>query len=315
MLITLVRRLVILAASLVVASVVVFWLLSGLADPARIALGTGATDDGVAALRAQMGLNRPLVSQYLDWAGGAVHGDFGISFVSRAAIGPQLFDRLSVTLWLVAGAMLLSIVLAVPFGLLSALGQRRWYGAPVTVITQLGVAVPAFLFGILLVALFAVKLGWFPSGGYVVPATDPAGFVRHMILPWLSLGIVQAAVLTRYVRSAVLDQLGQDYLRTARAKGLTPRQALVRHGLRNAAIPVLTVLGVQLVTVLIGAVVVEQVFAIPGIGSWLVDAVGNQDTLTVQAIVITVVAIALAVSFLVDLLYVLIDPRLRRVRT
>ena len=268
----------------------------------------------MATLRAQMGLNRPLVTQYLDWAGGVVHGNFGTSFVSRAAIGPQLFDRLSVTLWLVAGAMLLSIVLAVPFGVLAALGRRRWYGAPLTVLTQLGVAVPAFLFGILLVALFAVKLGWFPSGGYVVPATDPGGFARHMVLPWLSLGVVQAAVLTRYVRSAVLDELGQDYLRTARAKGLTPGQALVRHGLRNASIPVLTVLGVQLVTVLIGAVVVEQVFAIPGIGSWLVDAVGNQDTLTVQAIVITVVAIALLVSILVDLLYTLIDPRLRAAR-
>jgi peptide/nickel transport system permease protein len=305
------RRLLIFLASVVVASIAVFWLLSGLGDPARIALGTSATDASVAALRAQMGLDRPLVAQYLSWAGGALHGNFGTSFVSRTAIGPQLFDRLSVTLWLVAGAMVISLVVALPLGVFSALWHRRALGWTLSGLTQIGVAVPAFLVAILAVAVFAVKLGWLPSGGYVVPAQDPVGFLQHMILPWFSLGIVQAAVLTRYVRSAVLDEMGQDYLRTARSKGLTPFQALVRHGLRNASIPVLTVLGVQLVTILVGAVVIEQVFVIPGIGSWLVETVGNQDTLAVQAIVMTLVAIALAVSFVVDILYTVVDPRVR----
>lgn len=305
------RRLLIFLVSLWVASLAVFALLSGLGDPARIALGTGATDEGIRALRAQMGLDRPFLTRYAEWVGGAVRGDFGRSFISQAAIGPQLGDRLSVTLWLVAGSMLLSVVLAVPLGMLAALWHRRWMGAVLSGMVQIGVAVPAFLLGILLIALFAVKLGWFDSSGYVVPAADPAGFVKHMVLPWLSLGLVQAAVLTRYVRTAVLDQLGQDYLRTARSKGLTQWQAMVRHGLRNAAIPVLTVLGVQLVTILVGAVVVEQVFVIPGIGSWLVESVGNQDILTVQGIVMTLVAIALAVSFAVDVLYTVVDPRLR----
>ncbi len=306
------RRLLIFAASVLVASIGVFALLSGLGDPARIALGTSATDAGVAALRTQMGLDRPFVSQYLSWAGGALHGDFGTSFISKAAIGPQLFDRLSVTLWLVAGAVVISLVIALPLGLFSALWHRRAAGWVISAATQIGVAVPAFLVGILAVALFAVKLGWLPSGGYVVPATDPVGFLQHMILPWLSLGLVQGAVLTRYVRSAVLDEMGQDYLRTARSKGLTPFQALLRHGVRNASIPVLTVLGVQLVTILVGAVVIEQVFVIPGIGSWLVESVGNQDILQVQAIVMTLVAIALAVSFVIDVLYTVIDPRLRQ---
>ena len=157
-----------------------------------------------------------------------------------------------------------------------------------------------------------MKLRWLPANGYDVPAVNPGAFLKDMILPWCSLGLVQGAVLTRYVRSAVLDEMGQDYLRTARSKGLTPLQALLRHGLRNASIPVLTVLGVQLVTILVGAVVIEQVFVIPGIGSWLVESVGNQDTLQVQAIVMTLVAIALAVSFVVDVLYTLIDPRLRQ---
>lgn len=290
----------------------VFALLSGLGDPARIALGTSATDASVAALRVQMGLARPLVSQYLSWAGGVVHGDFGTSFVSNALIGPQLVDRLSVTLWLVAGAMVIALLIALPLGLLSALWHRRPVGTVLSGVTQIGVAIPAFLVGILAVALFAVKLGWLPSGGYVVPATDPIGFLQHMVLPWLSLGLVQGAVLTRYVRSAVLDEMGQDYLRTARSKGLTPVQALLRHGLRNASIPILTVLGVQLVTILVGAVVIEQVFVIPGIGSWLVESVGNQDILQVQAIVMTLVAIALFVSFVIDVLYTVIDPRLRQ---
>jgi peptide/nickel transport system permease protein len=307
-----IRRLLIFLISLVVASIGVFALLSGLGDPARIALGTSATDASVAALRVQMGLARPLVSQYLSWAGGVVHGDFGTSFVSNALIGPQLVDRLSVTLWLVAGAMVIALLIALPLGLLSALWHRRAVGTVLSGVTQIGVAIPAFLVGILAVALFAVKLGWLPSGGYVVPATDPIGFLQHMVLPWLSLGLVQGAVLTRYVRSAVLDEMGQDYLRTARSKGLTPVQALLRHGLRNASIPILTVLGVQLVTILVGAVVIEQVFVIPGIGSWLVESVGNQDILQVQAIVMTLVAIALFVSFVIDVLYTMIDPRLRQ---
>lgn len=306
------RRLLIFLASVVVASIGVFWLLSGLGDPARIALGTSATDDAVASLRGEMGLNRSLLSQYLSWSGSALHGDFGASYLNRSAIGPQLFDRLSVTLLLVAGAVVLSLLIALPLGLLSALWHRRAAGWILSGLTQLGVAVPAFLVGILAVALFAVKLNWLPSGGYVVPATDPVGFLKVMILPWCSLGLVQGAVLTRYVRSAVLDEMGQDYLRTARSKGLTPLQALLRHGVRNAAIPVLTVLGVQLVTVLVGAVVIERVFVIPGIGSWLVESVGNQDILQVQAIVVTLVVIALAVSFVIDILYTLIDPRLRQ---
>ena len=311
MTIRILRRLLIFLVSVIVASIGIFALLSGLGDPARIALGTSATDEGVAQLRTQMGLDRPLVNQYLSWAGGALHGDFGHSYINQAAIGPQLFDRLTVTLWLVAGAMVIALLIALPIGLLSALWHRRAAGWILSGLTQIGVAVPAFLVGILVVALFSVKLGWLPSGDYVVPADDPIGFLEHMILPWCSLGLVQGAVLTRYVRSAVLDEMGQDYLRTARSKGLTPLQALVRHGLRNASIPVLTVLGVQLVTILVGAVVVEQVFNIPGVGSWLVESVGNQDILQVQAIVMVLVVIALAVSFVVDVLYTVVDPRLR----
>ena len=307
-----VRRLLIFLVSALVASIVVFVLLTVVGDPARTALGTNATPQALAEMRLRMGLDRPITTQYLSWIGGMAHGDFGTSFVTQLPIGPQIGERLLVTLWLVAGGMVVALVVALPLGTLAALWHRRVAGWILSGLSQLGIAVPAFLAGILLIAAFAVDLGWLPSGSYVVPATDPIGFLKHMVLPWASLGLVQGAVLARYVRSAVLDEMGQDYLRTARAKGMTLWRAVIRHGLRNASIPVLTVLGVQMITVLIGAVVVERVFVIPGIGSFLVDSVARQDRLAVQGIVVTIVVISLAVSFLVDTAYALIDPRLRR---
>lgn len=305
-------RALVFVASAFGASVLIFFVLSILpGDPARVALGFGATDESVAALRTQMGLDRPLLTQYLSWIGGVLHGDFGLSFSSKQPIGPQLFDRFTVTLWLVLGGVLVALLISVPLGVLAAVRHRKLSGILISGISQIGVAVPAFLAGMLLIALVAMRWNWLPPNGYVVPATDPGGFLKHMILPWLSLGLVQGAVLTRYVRSAVLDEMGQDYLRTARSKGLRPMQALMRHGLRNASIPVVTVLGVQLVTLMIGAVVIERVFVIPGVGSMLTDAVSNRDLMTVQGIVLVLVMFALLVSFLVDIAYTLIDPRLR----
>lgn len=306
------RRLVIFAVSAAIASVAVFVLLTLVGDPARTALGMNATPEALIETRHRMGLDRPVTAQFASWIGGMAHGDFGTSYVTHLAIGPQIADRLMVTLWLVAGGMLISALVAIPVGTAAALKHRSPVGWLLSGLSQIGIAVPAFLAGILLVAVFAVNLRWLPAGGYVVPAQDPLGFLRRMILPWLSLGLVQGAVLARYVRSAVLDEIGQDYLRTARSKGRTLRGAVIRHGLRNAAIPVLTVLGVQLITVLIGAVVVEQVFVIPGIGSFLVDSVARQDRLAVQGIVVTIVVLSLLVSFVIDVLYTVIDPRLRR---
>ncbi|MEO7126381.1 MAG: ABC transporter permease [Nakamurella sp.] len=308
----LVRRLLIFLISAAVASVVVFALLTLVGDPARTALGTNATPQALIETRHQMGLDRPFATQYATWIGGMLHGDFGTSYVTHLAIGPQIGQRLMVTMWLIAGGMIVALLVAIPVGTIAAVKHRTATGWILSSLSQVGIAIPSFLAGILMVALISVKLGWLPAGGFVVPAQDPGGFVARMILPWLSLGLVQGAVLARYVRSAVLDEMGQDYLRTARAKGLTQWRAVVRHGLRNASIPVLTVLGVQLITILIGAVVVERVFVIPGIGSYLVDSVARQDRLAVQGIVVTIVAISLAVSFVVDVAYTVIDPRLRR---
>ncbi|MCP2166726.1 ABC transporter permease [Goodfellowiella coeruleoviolacea] len=314
MLFQLTRRLLILLASLAVASVLVFGFMAVLpGDPAQVALGVNATPELLARTRHEFGLDRPLVVRYLDWIGGLLTGDFGRSYVTGERIGPSLVDRYGVTLWLVGAGMLVAVLIAVPAGVLAAVRHRRISGAVISGLSQLGVAVPGFLAGIVLVQVFAVSLGLVPSGGWTPPVVDPVEFLLGLILPALSLGLVQGAVLTRYVRSAVLDVLREDYIRTARAKGLTPFRALLRHGLRNAAVPVVTVLGLQLTTLLVGAVVVERVFVIPGLGSLLLDAVGNRDLLVVQDVVMVLVLTVLLVNFLVDVLYAVLNPRLRQV--
>ncbi|MFI6832434.1 ABC transporter permease [Kribbella sp. NPDC050241] len=312
MILRLIERTGVLLVSLAVSSVLVFAFMAVLpGDPARVALGVNASEQAVAELRRQFGLDRPLTTQYVDWLGGLLHGDLGTSYVSKAEIGPQVYDRLQVTLLLVVAGMIIALLIAVPAGTLMAARHRKISGLALSAVSQIGVAVPAFLAGILLIMLFAVKLGWLPANGWTPPAQDPAMFLKQLILPALALGLVQGAVLTRYVRSSVLDVLREDYLRTARAKGLRPFQALWRHGLRNAAVPVVTVLGLQLATLLIGAVVVERVFVIPGLGSLLLDGVSNRDLLLVQDVVMVLVIAVLLVNFLVDLLYVALDPRLR----
>jgi peptide/nickel transport system permease protein len=306
------RRVAILLASVFVASIVVFLFMAVLpGDPAQVALGLNATPDLVAKTRHDFGIDRPLITQYLDWTGGVLHGDFGRSYVTRDAIGPQLIDRLGVTLWLVGTGMLVALAIALPLGTLAAVRHRKASGTALSGLTQIGMAIPAFIAAILLVQVFAVRLRWLPSGGWTPPNQNAGEWIRGLVLPALSLGLVQGAVLTRYVRSSVLDTLGQDYLRTARSKGLRPYQALFRHGLRNAAVPVVTVLGLQLATLLIGAVVVERVFVLPGLGSMLLDSVASRDLLAVQGIVLVLVVGVLLVNFVVDVLYNVLDPRLR----
>ncbi len=315
MLPALARRAAVLLLSLAVSTVAVFAFMAVLpGDPARVALGVNATEEAVVALRTAYGLDRPLPVQYLSWVGGLARGDLGSSYISGDLIAPRLLDALAVTLWLVGTALVIALAVAVPFGVLMAIRHRCPDGALLSALSQVGVAIPAFLAGMLLVAGVSVRLGWLPSSGWVPPAVDPVAFLQRLILPAVSLGIVQAAVLARYVRSAVLDVLREDYLRTARSKGLTPGRALVRHGLRNAGVPVVTVLGLQLSAMLVGAVVIERVFVIQGLGSLLLDAVAVRDLIVVQDVVMVLVTIVLVVTFLTEVAYVVIDPRMR-VRT
>lgn len=306
------RRLAILLVSLFVSSLLVFAFMQVLpGDPARVALGVNASEEAVARLRADYGLDRSLLARYVDWVGGLVRFDLGTSYISRAPIGPQIADRLAVTLWLVGTAMVIAVVLALPLGTIMAVRHRELSGLLLSALSQVGVAIPSFLAGLLLITVFAVTLRWLPANGWTPPVTDPVMFLKQLVLPALSLGLVQAAVLTRYVRSAILDVMREDYIRTARAKGLLPMRALWRHGMRNAAVPVVTVLALQLATLLIGAVVVERVFVIPGLGSLLLDSVANRDLIVVQDVVMLLVLAVLLVNMLVDVLYVAIDPRMR----
>ena len=290
----------------VIASIIIFVLIRVIpGDPAAVALGITATPEAIAALQSQLGTDQPLFQQYFSWIGGMLTGDFGTSLSSGQDLSPIIFDRLQVSLILVGCSIVLSLLIAIPLGVLSA----RRGGVIISGISQIGIAIPSFLAGILLVAVFAVGLGWLPANGWIPPSENFGGFLARLILPVLALTAVQAAILTRYVRSAILDVMGQDFMRTARSKGMSFNRALIVHGLRNAALPVLTVTGLQLTTLVIGAVVIEQVFVIPGIGSMLLESVSNRDLIAVQSIVMLLVAFTLLVNLVVDLLYQVIDPR------
>lgn len=297
----------------VAATILVFLFMRAIpGDPAQIALGVNATPELVAKTQAEFGTDRPLIVQYFDWAFGLPFGDFGVSYVTRQDISPIVMDRVQVSLILVVLAMIVALLIAIPFGTFSAVRHRNPSGILISGLSQLGVAVPNFLAGILLVVVFAVGLGWFPANGWTPPGQDFGGFLSRVFLPVLALASVQGAILTRYVRSAVMEVMSEDYLRTARSKGLGKLEGLLKHGLRNAAIPVLTVTSVQLAALIIGAVVIERVFVIPGLGSMLLDAVGNRDLLTVQSVVMVLVAITLIINLVVDVLYTVLDPRIRK---
>ena len=312
MLSRLMTRTAILLGTVVAASIAIFALLAVLpGDPAQVALGVNASPEALARTRAEFGTDRPLITQYLSWFGNVLHGSFGRSYLTRVAIGPQIADRLQVTLWLVCLGMIVAIVIAVPLGVVAAVRHQKTSGTLLAGTSQLGMSVPSFITAILLIDIFAVHLQWVPSGGWTPPASDPGQFLRQVSLPVVSLGLIQAALLSRYVRSATLNVLREDYIRTARSKGLTPGQAFLRHGLRNVAIPVVTVLGLQLAALLIDAIVIERVFVIPGLGGLLLDSVSSRDLLVVQGVVMVLVVAVLAINYIVDVLYLLIDPRLR----
>ena len=304
------KRLGVFAVSLLGASLLIFLFTNALpGDVAQVLLGTDATPEAVAQLRAQLGLDRPLAVQYVSWLGGILVGDFGQSHLNGVPVLELLTPRIAVTLWLVLFGLIGSLLIALPAGMVAALKRRSWPGFAISAAAQLGMAVPVFWGGILLVLVFAVWLHWFPANGYVPLTRDPAQWAAHLVLPALTLALVQAAVLIRYVRSAFIEVLNEDYYRTARSIGWTPMRALLRHGVRNAAISLVTILGLQLSTVLVGAIVVESVFTLPGLGSLLLTAVNQRDLVVVQGTVMFLVLAVLAISALVDFSYLLIDPR------
>ncbi|WCZ35075.1 MULTISPECIES: ABC transporter permease [Corynebacterium] len=290
---------------LAAASVVIFALLRAVpGDPARVALGVSATEEAVAELSARLGLDQPLPVQYFDWVSGLLTGDFGISMASGKDITDTVLERAGVSLTLTLVAMAVSLAVAVPVGVYLARRTHSPDGVLVGALSQVGIIVPSFLVGIALVALFSVRLGWLPANGWGTPA--------HAVLPVASLALVQASILTRYVATSVREEMSADYVRTGRSLGASIGNVLFTSALRNAALPVITVVGVQLASLVVGAVVIERVFTIPGLGTMLLDAVGNRDLATVQTVMMVIVAFTLVVNLIVDLTYAVVDPRIRR---
>lgn len=307
-----IRRIAVFAFSVLVASMLVFAVMTILpGDPAQVMLGTQATPEAVDALRTELGLDRSLVVQYFDWLAGAGRGDLGTSVFSGQEIAPQIVGRLKVTIPLAVMAMGLTVLISFPLGVFAAARHRRLGDSVVSMVSQVGLAIPAFWAGLLLVTVFAVGYGWFPAGGF--PGWDVSIWqsLRALFLPAVSLSIVQSAIITRFVRSAVLETMGQDYIRTARSNGLTRSQALWRHGLRNAAIPVLTILGLQFAALTAGTVVIESVFVLPGLGSMLLQGITRRDLPLVQGGAMAIAVLILGVNLVVDLTYGLLDPRVR----
>lgn len=313
----LLQRLASFAATLAVASLVVFAVLELLpGNAAQIILGDSATAESLAALEQQLGLDRPALTRYLDWVGGLLQGRTASSLSYDTPTAALIAERLQVTLPLALMAMALTVVLALAAGVYAAARHHRLGDVGMMAASQVGIAIPNFWFAILLILLFAVQLQWVSAGGFPGWTEDDGGGLVDgllaLVLPAVALAVVQAAILARVTRSAVIDVMREDFVRTARAKGLTRGQALRRHVLRNAMIPVLTVAGLQFGNLITGAIVVENVFVLPGVGRLVFQAIANRDLVVVRDVVMFLAATVITINLVVDLLYLVIDPRLRR---
>jgi peptide/nickel transport system permease protein len=305
--------LALLVVGLLVASVLIFLSLRVLpGDVAQLIAGTESTPEQVAAIRDRLGLDVPLPQQYFDWIGGVFRGDLGTSLLTGSSVLEELAEKAQVTVPLSILALVIALAFSIPFGVLSALRRRRPDGTALSMGTQAVAAVPVVWAGMMLVVVFAVWLGWFPAQGFPRGGwDDPAVALRALVLPALTIGIVEGAMLLRFVRSATLQALGQDYVRTAAAKGLTRTQALLRHGLPNVGLSIVTVLGLQVAGIIVGAVVIEELFTLPGVGRMLVSDVGARDLPMVQGELLVLTGFVLLVGFVVDLVHRAIDPRQR----
>jgi peptide/nickel transport system permease protein len=307
------QRFVSLLATVIAASVVIFVVMEVLpGDPAAYMLGLNAEPEAVAALRQQLGLDEPVIQRYFTWIFGFFSGDFGLSYTYRVPVRELILDRLWISLPLALMALALSILIAFPVGMIAAAKRNSATDVAIMGATQLGIAIPNFWFAMLLVLVFAISLRWFSAGGF--PGWD-AGFflgLKSLTLPAIALALPQASILARVMRSSLLDTLHEDFMRTARAKGLTTGQAIRRHAVRNALIPVMTIIGLQFSFLLAGAIIIENVFFLPGLGRLIFQAIAQRDLIVVKSVVLLLVAAVVLVTFAVDLTYALIDPRLRR---
>ena len=297
---------------LIGVTIAVFFLMQIVpGDPVKIALGTRYTPESYEALRSASGLDKPLFTQLVNYLGNAATGDLGVSFRNNEPVTHMLIDRLPATIALAVAAILVALVIAIPFGTWAALREGRSADNTIRVVSQFGISVPDFWMGILLIALFSTYLGWLPSSGYRSPADGFVPWISHLVLPAITVGAVTGAIMTRYVRTAVLEVANAPYITTAESKGLTRRRILVTHIGRNALVPVLTISGIQLAGLLGGVIVVEVVFAWPGLGRLVYDSVAARDYPMLQGAILLIAAIFLIINLIVDILYAVIDPRIR----
>jgi peptide/nickel transport system permease protein len=280
-------------------------------DPAAIIAGAAATTQDIVEIRAKLGLDRPIISQFFVWIGRMFSGDFGESFFFKKQVADLIADRLEPTLMLATTTMVLSIVVAVPLGVLAAWKQGTWIDRIVMGFSVLGFSVPVFVIGYVLIFVFAIELAWLPVQGYQPLSEGLWGCLVRLVLPSVTLSVIYIALIARITRTSVLEVLGEDYIRTARAKGLTNLVVLMRHALRNAAVPIVTVIGIGIALLIGGVVVTESVFSIPGLGRLTVDAVLARDYPTVQAVILLFSLVYVLVNLVVDLLYTFLDPRIR----
>lgn len=306
-------RLALLIVGLLVASALIFVTLRVLpGDVAQVIAGTDGTPEQVRAIRESLGLDRPLFAQYVDWLSGILTGDLGRSMLTGATVSSEVLEKSQVTIPLALLALAIALVIAIPLGILSALKHRSVTGSALSMVSQAIAAVPVVWAGMLLVVVFAVGLGWFPPQGFPRAGwEEPGRALYSLLLPALTIGVVEGAVLLRFIRSAALEALGQDYVRTAAAKGLTRTRALITHGMPNVALTVVSVLALQIAGLLVGAVIIEQLFNLPGIGRMLVSDVGNRDLEKVQGDVLVMTGLVLVIGTGVDIVARMIDPRQR----
>ena len=306
------RRALTALVSVWLASVVVFGaVLAVPGDPAALILGMNAAPEALAAMRTQLGLDVPPPERYVRWLGGVLIGDLGESLQYQRPVARLVWDRLGVSVPLAVGAALLATLLAVPVGIFTALRRGSLWDPLVVLASQLGAAIPSFWLALLLILAFAVQLGWLPSGGFPGWDVSVVGSLRALLLPLLALALGQAAVMVRLTRAAMLDVLAQDFVRTARAKGLSPLKVVGKHALRNALVTLVTVFGLALTNVFIGSIVIEQVFALPGLGRLALTAIGNRDYPLLQGVILLYASTIVLLSFLVDVSYGWLDPRIR----
>lgn len=309
------RRLIMMIPVAFFASLILFALLKLTpGDPVQIQLGERITAENYEALRKELGLDQPVPIQYLRWLSRVVQGDLGKSLRNRAPVSEEIASRLPATMQLGLASFVLALVVALPLGVLSAVFRRSPLGFLATAFTQVGVSLPGFFWGLVLIYIFAARLGWFPPGGYVGFGDDPQEWLKRLILPAATLSLFGAATQTRFIRSGLLDTLHQDYIRTARSKGLTEWGVIGRHALRNALIPSVTLLGLQVGAILEGAFITETIFAWPGVGRLAVQAIGSRDYPITQAVVLMAVFAFMLANLLVDIAYAYLDPRISYVR-